>query len=1210
MKFTLNFLFLFLILIGGRLFGINIERFERLDTRNGLSQNIVQSIFCDHKGYLWAGTMDGLNRFDGYNFKVFRSNPDKEHTLTQNRVIQIFEDEKKMLWLQTNDRYYHYLIRETEEFISFPSYSKTLLESNSFVTSFHQYQQDQIWIGSSRSGVYQLVFDSLQNRYRSRQFLSPIGNMDPFKQVNFIVSSDKGDLFIGTENSMYMVSAYSIRCGNPVFRLMGAGNSFVSGAIYGQFLWIGTRDQGIFKYLIHGEGAMVKDENLSSIRRVTFLKITRDSSMLTIGTYDEGFFLYQLQTKHLKWYSTEKREAQYIYEDRRGMIWLKSRRAGITKIDRLNLQSKHYKLIPPDANPLVDDEETLFFEDSKDNLWIANQGTGLGWYSREGDSIQFFRYDYTKPGTISSNYILCMDEDQTGTLWVGTSNPNGGMNKIIMANPSFRHIVPVSIFKDEGENFVRSLYSDCNGYIWVGTKASTIHVYKPDLVREAVYKDFDKKENEVNGFNSYCIMQDKKGFVWIGIKGGGVSVSDQPIGKDVSVYKRLKFINYRIDENDPKSLSSNLVYSIEEDQLGQVWIGTFNGGVNRVLERNDKRLTCQRYNEVNSNLSTRFVRNILVDTDCNLWVATNFGINVAPIHQNGECSPFSKMLSDPNDKESIGYNDVVDLFQDSRGWIWCATFGGGINLIEKYVGGVLPKFRRLTTREGLINDAVYAIEEDRMGNMWFSTEKGISKLEIPSFTFENFGKNNGIVYENFNENTSAISQTGKLLFGNLKGFVFIDPANISVSKYAPRLVLVRFMVNNREVNFMDAGSPLKKPIEESTGVELNHSQYNFSIEFATLDFKSPESVRYQYRLDPFDKEWSEPGFQRVATYTNLNHGKYLFRVRSTNSDGVWGTEETQFSITIKPPYWKTGWFRGVVIISLLMTLILAQRQREISHKRKRLLLEQKVEERTQEILKQKEKIEAQNSRLDEANRIKDRFFNIIAHDLKSPVIAFCQLSEQLFANYSQLTETERVKFITFISKSAQNVMILVNELLMWARAQSNKVEYKFEQHDLSRFVQQTIGSLELLARNKEIKLVSHFSNEVLAYCDEMTILTVLRNLVTNAIKFSTRGSLVELGYRIEGKWIKVFVKDYGLGISEELGKRLFRIDEKITSIGTAGEQGTGLGLYICYEFVKGNGGTIEFESEKGKGTIFWFSLPADKETQLTENPDHGSKSNQ
>jgi len=203
-----------------------------------------------------------------------------------------------------------------------------------------------------------------------------------------------------------------------------------------------------------------------------------------------------------------------------------------------------------------------------------------------------------------------------------------------------------------------------------------------------------------------------------------------------------------------------------------------------------------------------------------------------------------------------------------------------------------------------------------------------------------------------------------------------------------------------------------------------------------------------------------------------------------------------------------------------------------------------------------------------------------------------------------------VKFITFISKSAQNVMILVNELLMWARAQSNKVEYKFEQHDLSRFVQQTIGSLELLARNKEIKLVSHFSNEVLAYCDEMTILTVLRNLVTNAIKFSTRGSLVELGYRIEGKWIKVFVKDYGLGISEELGKRLFRIDEKITSIGTAGEQGTGLGLYICYEFVKGNGGTIEFESEKGKGTIFWFSLPADKETQLTENPDHGSKSNQ
>ncbi len=1195
---------LFFAVLALRSFGIDVERFERLDTRNGLSQNIVQSIFCDHKGYLWAGTMDGLNRFDGHNFKIFRSDPGKENTLTQNRVIQIFEDERNFLWLQTNDRYFHYFIRETEEFISFPSYSKTVLETTSFVTSFHQYNRDQIWIGSSKSGLYQLQFDSLHNRYQSRQFLSPVQNGQSFGRIHFIISSKSGDLFVGTDQSLYLVSSQSISGGDPTFTLIATGHSFVSGAITDHFLWVGTRDQGIFKFPLQNKGALVQENELLSIKQVTFLKMTRDGSLMCIGTFNEGFFLYHLQTKKIKWYSTERYEAQIIYEDRSGTIWMKSRRAGITRIKRTSLDAKYFKLVPPGSNPLVDDEETLFFEDSKDNFWIANQGTGLGWYCRDGDSIQFFRYDQTKPGTISSNFILCMTEDQTGTLWVGTAQTNGGLNKIIMANPSFRHFVPTNIYKNESENLVRSLFSDCNGYMWAGTKGAAIHLYKPDLKEEVVYKDFDKKQGEISGFNSYSIMQDRKGFIWIGTKGGGVSVSDQPVGEDVTVYSRLKFINYRFSEADPNSLSSNMVYSIKEDHLGQIWIGTFNGGINRVIERSPARMVCQRYSELNSNLSTKFVRNLMVDKDHNLWVATNFGLNVAPIHQNGEISPFVKMLYDPDDKEGLGYNDVVHLFQDSRGWIWCATFGGGINLVEKYQSGSRPIFQRFTSREGLINDAVYAIEEDSMGNMWFSTEKGISKLEIPSFKFENFGMNSGIVHENFNENSSAITQSGKLLFGNLKGFVSIDPSDITINQFVPKVVLVRFMVNNREIDFREPGSPLKEPIGEAEGIVLNPEQTNFSIEFSSLDFKAPESVRYQYRLDPFDEGWCEPGYQRIATYTNLNHGQYLFRVRSTNSDGVWSAEETQVEITIKPPFWKTGWFKSMVIIALLLALFLIQRQREVTYKRQRTVLEQKVEERTQEILAQKEKIEIQNSKLDEANRLKDRFFNIIAHDLKSPVIAFYQLSEQLIEDYSRLKETERLKFIVFINKSAQNVMVLVEELLMWARAQSNKVEYQYKRHDLNLFVQQTIESLELLARNKDVELVNRFTDSVMAYCDEMTIMTVLRNLVANAIKFSNPGSCVELGYKTDGNFIKVFVKDYGVGISKELGKKLFRIDEKITSKGTAGEQGTGLGLYICYEFVKGNGGSIEFESEKGKGSVFWFSLPANEGVFLTENTEH------
>lgn len=1191
---VLSEIFIFLVFVAGawKADAIEVERFEQIDTRNGLSQNNVQSLFCDHQGYLWAGTMNGLNRYDGNNFKIFRSDPTCENSLTQNRVVEIFEDERQVLWVKTNDRYCHYFIRNTEEFISFPSYSKTPLESNSFVTVFFQYDRDQIWIGSSRSGLYQLNFDSISNRYQTRQYLSPVDQGQPFPYIHFIVKSKAGDLFVGTEKTLFYVSASSLATGTPEFRVIMEGHVFKNGAIDDKSLWIGTKTDGLFQINLEGLQVQNLSPVLQPIQKITFLTFVNHKSILAIGTLNQGFYLYNLLNNKLTCFSTLQNESQYVFVDRFGLLWLKSRRSGVSKINLSTLTERHFELILPDSKPLIDDEETLFFEDSRNNLWIASQGTGLGWYNRDKDSIEFFRYDHTKPGTISSNHILCMTEDHTGTLWVGTTHTNGGLNKMIMVNPSFRHLAPTRFYSDESENLVRSLFCDRNGFIWVGTKAGTIHIYSPDFTRISTIQGFDKRGSSISGFNPYCIMQDKKGYIWIGIKGSGISVSSRPLSPDPGTYKNLEFFNYRQVDGDTASLSSNLIYSIKEDSVGQIWIGTFNKGINRVIERTDTHLTCQVYSDKNSRLSSQFVRNLLVDDNTHhLWIATNFGINVVPLLPDGGLGTIRNYLYDPKDPDGLGYNDVVHLFKDTRGWIWCATFGGGISLVEDPRPEYDLRFRHFSSSNGLINDAVYAIEEDQDGNMWFSTEKGISKLEIPAFTFENFGKNSGIVHENFCENTSATTKNGQLLFGNLKGFVIIDPKHISLSRFVPELVLSKFSINNREVDFREKKSPLKCPIEETDHLVLNYRQSNFSIEFAALDFKASEALRYQFRLDPFDKDWSSSSGQKMASYTNLNPGHYTFRVRSTNSDGVWNETEKILTIYIRPPYWKTWWFRILGFFILVSGFVFFLQQREVTFKKSKLMLEQKVEERTMEIVSQKEKIELQNKELDEANRLKTRFFNIIAHDLKNPVISFNQLTDQLVENYHSFSETERANIVQFVSKSARQILILLDELLIWARAQSNRIDYQFASHELSGLVKLAVDSVELMALNKPIMIKNRCREPIQVYCDENSVTTILRNLLTNAIKFSNPDSYIEIGCTLHNKFVHIFVKDFGIGISDDIQKKLFRIDEKITSRGTSGEQGTGLGLYICYEFVKGNGGSIWFESQKGKGSVFWFSLP-------------------
>jgi signal transduction histidine kinase len=233
-----------------------------------------------------------------------------------------------------------------------------------------------------------------------------------------------------------------------------------------------------------------------------------------------------------------------------------------------------------------------------------------------------------------------------------------------------------------------------------------------------------------------------------------------------------------------------------------------------------------------------------------------------------------------------------------------------------------------------------------------------------------------------------------------------------------------------------------------------------------------------------------------------------------------------------------------------------------------------------------------NDELNDLNSTKDRFFSIIAHDLKGPVGNLKQLSDILLNDIDMLEKDELKEFTEHISVSAKSTMALLENLLEWSRMQLGKVTYEPQHFQLNMIVNQVTGLLSVSALNKQIDLKSDIDNSIWVIADINMINTVIRNLTSNSIKFTPENGKIDIKAVNQGKFIEISVNDNGVGISEENKKRLFKIEENFTTKGTSNEKGTGLGLILCQEFVEKNGGRIWVESELGKGTSFIFILPA------------------
>ena len=1162
--FALLLFFLFHFLLSE---GQEILRFEHFNTSRGLSQNTVTSILCDSKGFLWVGTNNGLNRYDGNKFRVFVNEENGIQNFTHNRVTRLWEDAQGFIWFETHDGHYHYFDPVRETFTSLSGYFSDDESYRILFSDFLQYSDNEIWIATMVKGVFQLKFDANTHSYKIHSFTSRGFQSVSNDRVNFIHKDDNNNLWMGTEHGLTFFQHNGKESEEFRFEHLFIDHTFTSVIETTSELWFGTDDSGI---LVFQKGSQLytyinqlTSKGLRS-NQVSTLYISKTG--VIFASFTDGGLNY-LNSNLNSWISIaiQGNSVVSMYEDLFNKLWVTTEEFGLTCVDIKSGTTQYFSFFDPKVGTVPDEERHVFYEDGKNNFWVGTHEGGLNLFDRDTQKFIRFRNDPNDPNSISANIVLSIAEDHSGQLWVGTGQFQGGLERIVLREPAFNHLTPSDENSHISDNIVRSVYEDASARIWMGTKAGRLHVFengKPLIT----FDQFMTQKGVLTGVNVYSMITDKDGYLWIGSKGRGVLVSDKPL----SAYRHLgqmTFTNYQPVENDSTSLSHINVYSLEEDIYGNIWIGTYGNGINRVIKHLDGRRSFQRINTVNSELSSDLVRNVLSDRKGRLWIATGHGLNLIEKAPEVNEPILVRTFFSGHDEFSISLNDIIHLYEDSRGAIWLATFGGGVNRLDSLTRNNAT-FSRFNQLSGISNNVVYGILEDLNGYMWFSTENGLNRLNVSNLTIEVFNSNNGLRFNSFSENTCDLSKSGCLYFGGFFGVEVIYPDRILIAPFSKRVELTDFQLFNKEVK-IGGDSPLAQGISYTNSMVLAHFQSSFSFEFSAMDYMDTEKTQYAYKLDNFDQEWNYVNNQRKASYTNLAPGNYVFRVKATNRNGEWMTEERTVSIEILPPWYKTTWaFSLYTVLVLILFYAVFSAISKINRYRNDLNIERRV------------------------NEEKLRFFTNISHEIRTPLTLIIGPIEDLLRKIT-LDNSDKVK-LEIIARNGRRMLQLTTQLLDFRKIQNNKMNLKISELNMVDFARNIYESFVPLANHKNIDYQFNTSmEEGFVWGDPSKLDTVIYNLISNALKFTEANKQVSVSVQkskdIDG--VDVIVKDQGRGIKRENLEHLFG---RYTILSGEELAGTGIGLSLAFELTRLHDGNIVVDSQVNEGSTFVLRLKSGK----------------
>ena len=851
-----------------------------------------------------------------------------------------------------------------------------------------------------------------------------------------------------------------------------------------------------------------------------------------------------------------------IAEDHAGALWIGTFDSGLYRLDPQTRKVASFRYDAKNPRSLSNDRVRAILEDDARRLWIATSD-GLNLFDRSSESFVRYGRDTDSPHSLRDDDVMSLYQDRSGVLWVGTRA--GGASHWSPQSWALGHYRS-SLFANSAVN---SFADDGKDTVWVGTSDGLVEINTRER-REHRFTSESPAPLRLADNSVMALLYDRAGALWIGTMTGGLARMDP---------QRRSLRYFRNDANDPTSLPADGVMSLYEDRAGDIWVGTFGGGLMRI-DHTTGQLIRYPHSSAGNSLSSPRASAIAEDQRGNLWIGTiGGGLNLLE-RSTGRFHAFRRNDRDPS---SLSDDTVYAVHVDPSGNVWVGTAGGGL---DRVVGSSdQPDAMRFQSEKRLANlpsQVVYGIESDHEGNLWLSTNNGLVRLDPRKGASRLLREPHGLQADEFNFNAHYRGRDGTLYFGGNGGFNAFQPDVSSPNAPPPPLVLTAVSVLNRQLPFPQLPAA-DRPLA------LEHDDKLVTFEFAALDFVSPANNRYMYRLEGFDPDWVDAGQMHRATYTNLDAGDYLLRVRAANADGIWNLEDLRIPVRVAAAPWNTLTARlsyvavGLFILGCFWWQQRKKRQRELDYSRE---LEQTVSVRTHEL-------KERNHQLQEMSRAKSDFVARMNHELRTPMNGVLGLSELLLDTH---LDTVQRRFADGIHRSADSLLAIVDDVLDFSKLEAGRLQLSPVECDLVELVEQTAELLAARASDKSIELLCDSPARPVprVRADVVRLRQVLVNLGGNAVKFTEQGevTLRVAPPTIEGDRLRVRleVSDTGIGIEPVNQSRIFEEFVQEDASTTRRYGGTGLGLAIARQLVELMGGQLSLMSAPGVGSTFSVEL--------------------
>ncbi|MFI3322409.1 MAG: two-component regulator propeller domain-containing protein [Rikenellaceae bacterium] len=984
------------------------------------------------------------------------------------------------------------------------------------------------------------------------------------------------------------------------------------------YLWCGTND-GLDRY----DGYEFKHFNIGDcgLDSNLIISFAEDKNRnIWVGTANEGGYLYlRGENRFIKfsdmsdeaWIDSRIKAVKNITIDSEGVVWAyDSREFCILKIefDYEELKIENIRLYS-DFERLNNGNVTQFCITEEDKLYAATS-KGVALYSRKDDSftmIEGLSVGYINDISCYNSYLFLLYTDKlvsyntstgqtqtidqihggTAMVWQGNSLWVSSILGVYTTDyQSTTNSFSTILYADRNRNYRgNDMVIDNNDGIWVGYNKKGLvrfeHNKRPFILNRGLGNDFILQ-----------ISEDSQNRLWICSDGTGVFVCDKSSRKEpikhlftseicysaeYSKYDNTQYVathQYLYKVNPNTFAVTDLGYAVSSIRdikcdSCYLWLSSYGEGLARYDIRDGSILKLGR----SVGMPSDIVRNTIIDTKGNLWIATDHGLAMIKKEQRYAENPKIELVAE----ELTSKHYVIPILEDKEGNIWYGTLGRGLHMLTKDKNSDSYKIKSYTTVNGLSNNSIKAIVEDNSGNIWFSSNRGICCINKENSHIYTYQKDDGLQGYEFNE-LSAINSDGTIIFGGTNGFNYLKPNQFERDRYQELPTITDFSLFNVSIFESDKYKHLLSGINDnSSGFRLNFTQNSFSFKLSNLNFSNPERCKYRYWLEGYDKQKMViSGLNPIASYVNVTPGKYKFHLQSSSGDDTWGETELVVPITVVPPFWAT-WIAFVFYAIIFFATMLSIIQNYIRRvKRHNAIALARME----------------RNKANEMLEMRTKFFTNISHEFRTPLTLILSPLQKIMSDSPIANDSKWQHSLNTMSHNANSLLRLINELLNYVKNENGKLKIELTNNDFAKTSRKLVDQFNFWAEQKEIKLESDIPNHsIQLFYDKYMMEQIIYNLISNAIKHTPIKGTVAFSVVDRESDLLFFIRDTGKGISKKIEKHLF---ERFTSLNLDSSNevgGIGIGLVLTKSLVEMHNGKIWFETAEGSGTTFFVLIP-------------------